>query len=91
MNMTYAKELLQQLKEAGKSIVDDATGRTVADAINNQLMVAKSLTPLPTRNNEPVIVLEALQVYNQVTVMGLSEEELNETLRYVAQYGVPKK
>lgn len=86
--MSYARELLTQLIEAGKTIRDEATGRTVADAINNQLLVAKSLTPGVL--DEPRAVLEALTVYNIMMAYGFTEEQLKEAVRDFAQYG-PRK
>lgn len=86
--MSYAKELLEQLKKAGKEMIDEATGRQVADMINNHLLVAKSLTPLYKRHDEPKIVLDALTVYNQVQATGISEEELTKLLQHYVQHGI---
>lgn len=87
--MSYARELLTQLINAGKQLRDEATGRTVADAINNQLQVAKSLTPGIL--DEPRVVLEALTIHNAMSAYGFTEDQLLDAIRDFAQYGPRKK
>lgn len=70
-------------------MIVEFTGKSVADSIENQLAVARSVTPGAIHDAH--IVLNALEVYTQITAYGLDMSDVKATMRHIAQHGVPKQ
>ena len=79
-------DLLEQIKSIGRAIEDKITGKTVADEIENELAKHRILTV--GIQLEPMVVRDALRVYNHLTAYNISDDEFDKILRDYAQYGL---
>ena len=72
--MSWAYELLDNIKNEAKTIKDSLSGKSTYEAIEDELKKARQIgSPIL----EPNIVLEALRIRNRVAAFGLSDEEIN--------------
>lgn len=77
--------VLDRIKLLGRQLKDELTGKSVADEIEDELRKHRAITVGYTR--EPVIVRDALRVYNQMTAYGLNNEDFNKIMKDYLQYG----
>lgn len=79
-------ELLESIKTLGKSIRDQLSGKTTADAIENELSKYRNLSV--GVELEPTIVLKGLRALNMIKAAGLNEDDLNEIIKAYLKRGI---